>query len=123
MKTTGSSGSDPHRVDRRGRRFTGGYFYGLLVTESGTRCSGERRYAKASDPTGEMEDAEVGRRRGPKWGALLAAGYDAGELKEIIAALDYGRFKDEAIEDRFPMGKTLSFLKDLCIYGGKALED
>ncbi len=63
-----------------------------------------------------------GRRRGPKWGALLAAGYDAGELKEIIAALAYGRFKDEAIEDRFPMDKTLSSLRDLCIYGGKALE-
>ncbi|MDP9475686.1 MAG: patatin-like phospholipase family protein [Actinomycetota bacterium] len=55
--------------------------------------------------------------------ALIAAGYGAGELKEIIAELDYDRFKDEAIEDRFPMGKTLSILKDLGIYEGKAFEE
>ncbi|MEJ7842335.1 MAG: patatin-like phospholipase family protein [Rubrobacter sp.] len=54
--------------------------------------------------------------------ALIAAGYDAGELKEIIANLDYDQFKDEAIEDRFPMGKTLSILKDLGIYEGEAFE-
>jgi NTE family protein len=54
--------------------------------------------------------------------ALIAAGYDAGELKEIVAKLDYDQFKDEAIEDRFPMGKTLSILKDLGIYEGKAFE-
>ncbi len=55
--------------------------------------------------------------------ALIAAGYGAGELKEIIAELDYDRFKDEALEDRFPMGKTLSILKDLGIYEGKAFEE
>jgi NTE family protein len=55
--------------------------------------------------------------------ALIAAGYDAGELKEIVAKLDYDQFKDEAIEDRFPMGKTLSILKDLGIYEGKAFEE
>lgn len=54
--------------------------------------------------------------------ALIAAGYDAGELKEIVANLDYDRFKDEAIEDRLPMGKTLSILKDLGIYEGEAFE-
>ncbi|MDQ4128258.1 MAG: patatin-like phospholipase family protein [Actinomycetota bacterium] len=55
--------------------------------------------------------------------ALIAAGYGAGELKEIVAGLDYDQFKDEALEDRFPMGKTLSILKDLGIYEGKAFEE
>ena len=55
--------------------------------------------------------------------ALIAAGYGAGELKEIIANLDYDQFKDEAIEDRLPMGKTLSILKDLGIYEGEAFEE
>lgn len=55
--------------------------------------------------------------------ALIAAGYSAGELKEIVANLDYDRFKDQAIEDRLPMGKTLSILKDLGIYEGEAFEE
>jgi NTE family protein len=55
--------------------------------------------------------------------ALIAAGYDADALKEIIAELDYDQFKDEAIEDRFPGGKVLSILKDLGIYEGEAFED
>jgi NTE family protein len=55
--------------------------------------------------------------------ALIAAGYDADALKEIIAGLDYDQFKDEALEDRFPGGKVLSILKDLGIYEGKAFED
>jgi NTE family protein len=55
--------------------------------------------------------------------ALIAAGYGSGELKKIIAELDYDRFKDEAWEDRFPIGRTLSILKDLGIYEGKDFEE
>lgn len=55
--------------------------------------------------------------------ALIAAGYGAEELKEIVANLDYDRFKDQAIEDRLPMGRTLSILKDLGIYEGEAFEE
>ena len=55
--------------------------------------------------------------------ALIAAGYNSDELKKIISDLDYDQFKDEALEDRFPLGKTLSILKDLGIYEGKAFED
>jgi NTE family protein len=53
--------------------------------------------------------------------ALIAAGYTAAELREIIAGLDYDRFKDEAWEDRVPLaGASLSVLKDLGIYEGEA---
>ena len=54
--------------------------------------------------------------------ALIAAVYDAGELKEIVANLNYDRFRDEAVEDRLPMGKPLSILKDLGIYEGEAFK-
>jgi NTE family protein len=54
--------------------------------------------------------------------ALVAAGYTAGELRGIISELDYDRFKDEALEDRFPLGKALSVLKDLGIYEGEEFE-
>jgi NTE family protein len=51
--------------------------------------------------------------------ALIAAGYTSDELKEIISKLDYDQFKDEALDDRFPLGKALSILRDLGIYEGK----
>src|SRR5918997_2314639 len=54
---------------------------------------------------------------------LIAAGYTSDELKEIISKLDYDQFKDEALEDRFPLGKALSILRDLGIYEGKAFEE
>ena len=56
--------------------------------------------------------------------ALIAAGYTAAELREIIGGLDYDLFKDEAWEDRVPlMDKSLSMLKDLGLYEGEAFLD
>jgi NTE family protein len=53
--------------------------------------------------------------------ALIAAGYTAAELREIIGELDYDIFKDEAWEDRIPlMGGPLSMLSDLGLYEGAA---
>ena len=54
---------------------------------------------------------------------LIAAGYTSDELKEIISKLDYDQFKDEALDDRFPLSKALSILRDLGIYEGKAFEE
>lgn len=54
--------------------------------------------------------------------ALLAAGYTAGELREIFLELDFESLRDEAWEDRIPfLGRPLSLLKDQEIYEGKAL--
>ena len=51
--------------------------------------------------------------------ALLAAGYDAAELREIIMTLDYRQFQDRAWEDRMPViERSLSLLLDLGIYEG-----
>ena len=55
---------------------------------------------------------------------LLAAGYTAAELREIIGELDYDLFKDETWEDRIPlMDKSLRMLKDLGLYEGEAFLD
>lgn len=52
--------------------------------------------------------------------ALIAADYNADELKEIIVSLDFKQFKDEAWEDKIPLfDRTASLLLDQGIYEGK----
>ena len=56
--------------------------------------------------------------------ALVAAGYEAGELKKIIGSLDYNRFKDKGAVDRIPLfGPLVSLLSEKGIYEGNFLED
>jgi NTE family protein len=51
--------------------------------------------------------------------ALLAAGYTATELREIILELDYRQFQDKAWEDNVPLvERSLSMLLDLGLYEG-----
>jgi NTE family protein len=51
--------------------------------------------------------------------ALLAAGYTAAELKEIIISLDYRAFQDRAWEDKVPLiDRSLSLLLDLGLFEG-----
>ncbi|MCI0527831.1 MAG: patatin-like phospholipase family protein, partial [Nitrospira sp.] len=56
--------------------------------------------------------------------ALVAAGYEASELKKIIGSLDYNRFKDKGAVDRIPLfGPLVSLLSEKGIYEGNFLED
>ena len=51
--------------------------------------------------------------------ALLAAGYSASELREIIVSLDYRQFQDRGWEDKVPLiERSLSMLLDLGLYEG-----
>jgi NTE family protein len=55
--------------------------------------------------------------------ALIAAGYSAAELKDVIFGMDFLRFRDVALEDKIPLiGKGVSIVKDLGIYEGKYFE-
>ena len=55
--------------------------------------------------------------------ALIAAGYRADELKEIVFAMNFLEFRDKGWEDRLPiLEKSVSILKDLGIYEGKYFE-
>lgn len=56
--------------------------------------------------------------------ALLAAGYTAAEMKEILDDLDYKKFKDTSLLDRIPIaGPMLSLIFEKGIYEGKFLEN
>jgi NTE family protein len=51
--------------------------------------------------------------------ALLAAGYTAAELREIILELDYRQFQDKGWEDKIPLvERSMSMLLDLGLYEG-----
>lgn len=56
--------------------------------------------------------------------ALVAAGYNAVELREIMKSLDYSQFKDEGLVDKIPIfGKVISLGLEKGIYEGKYLEN
>ena len=56
--------------------------------------------------------------------ALIAAGYNAVELKDVIFGMDFLKFRDTAWEDKIPLaGKGVSIVKDLGIYEGRYFED
>ena len=54
--------------------------------------------------------------------ALLAAGYEAAELRELVLSLDYRQFQDRGWEDKVPLiERSLSLLLDLGLFEGEAL--
>jgi len=56
--------------------------------------------------------------------ALIAAGYNAAQLKELMDKLDYNQFKDKDQTDKIPLlGFALSLGFEKGIYEGKFLED
>ncbi|MFQ5802640.1 MAG: patatin-like phospholipase family protein [Candidatus Methylomirabilales bacterium] len=56
--------------------------------------------------------------------ALVAAGYSAAELQDIMKSLDYSEFKDEGLLDKIPfLGKVLSLGFEKGIYEGAYLEN
>jgi len=56
--------------------------------------------------------------------ALLAAGYRASEIKEIMAELDYNQFKDRSLMDRVPLiGPLASLTFEKGIYEGRFFEN
>jgi len=55
--------------------------------------------------------------------ALVAAGYRAVEIKEVLRELDYRRFKDSSPLDRVPLvGPLLSLILEKGLYEGEFLE-
>ncbi len=56
--------------------------------------------------------------------ALLAAGYSATELKEVMQELDYNHFKDASTLDKIPLaGPLASLIFEKGIYEGKFFEN
>lgn len=56
--------------------------------------------------------------------SLIAAGYKAQEIKEIIESLDFKQLMDEGWEDKIPVvGELVSIIHEKGIYEGKFFED
>ena len=56
--------------------------------------------------------------------ALVAAGYNAAEMKEVMDELDYNNFKDTSLLDRVPLaGPIASLIFEKGIYEGKFFEN
>lgn len=68
-------------------------------------------------------DRVAGNSAGSIAAALVASGYDAAELKDIMMNLDYSRFMDKDWRDRLPFGMAYSLLAEEGIYEGKYLRD
>lgn len=66
----------------------------------------------------------VGTSAGAIVAALVAAGYSAAEMKEILVELDYIRFKDAGMLDKVPLvGPVSSLIFEKGIYEGKFFEN
>jgi NTE family protein len=68
-------------------------------------------------------DRVAGNSAGSIAAALVAGGYDAAALKDIMMNLDYSRFMDKDWRDRLPFGMAYSLLAEEGIYEGKYLRD
>ena len=56
-------------------------------------------------------------------GALVAVGYDGGELADIVRSIDYAKFRDGDFLDHLgPLGKGLSLILEQGIYKGEYLK-
>ena len=55
--------------------------------------------------------------------SLIAGGYSANELRQIMMDLDYSRFADKDWKDKLPFGMTYSLFVEKGIYEGKYLRD
>ena len=65
----------------------------------------------------------AGTSAGAMTGALIAAGYSAGEIREIVLSMNFLEFRDRGWEDRIPfVPRTVAILKDLGVYEGNRFE-
>src|SRR5262245_49122557 len=92
-----------------------------LVSEGGgVKGSGLGGAFEALDKHGYRPNNVAGTSAGAITAALVAAGYTARELKEIVFNMPFPHFKDTGGLSRVPFfGGPLNVLKDLGIYEGK----
>src|ERR1041384_7451717 len=77
-----------------------------------------------TEATGCVFQNVAGTSAGAIVAALIAAGYNAAALKQIMENLEYEKLKDEGILDRIPiLGKPLSVWTELGIYEGNYFEN
>ncbi len=91
----------------------------LVFEGGGVKGIGLAGAVETLERSGYVPQNLAGTSAGAISAALLAAGYSAAELKEIVIGLDYRQFEDRGWEDRVPLaGRSLSMLLDLGLYEG-----
>ena len=95
-------------------------FHADLVFEGGgVKGIGLAGALQTLEERGYVPQNVAGTSAGAISAALLAAGYTADELREIIVSLDYRQFQDRGWEDKVPLiERSLSLLLDLGLYEG-----
>lgn len=74
---------------------------------------------KAAEEHGVEWNRVAGTSAGAIAAALLAAGYSAAELEDVMVnQMDFNAFMDESFSDKIPGGKAYSVLKEYGIYEG-----
>lgn len=74
---------------------------------------------KAAEKCGVEWQSVAGTSAGAIVAALLAAGYTAAELEDIMVnKMNFEAFMDEDLKDRFPGGKALSVIQEYGVYEG-----
>src|SRR5215212_11040122 len=71
---------------------------------------------KVLEEHGYQPEIMAGASAGAIVAALVAAGYSADELYDVMSKLNFNQFKDKGWEDRLPFRLTSSMLKDQGIY-------
>jgi NTE family protein len=92
----------------------------LVFEGGGVKGIGLAGAVETLEERGYIPQNVAGTSAGAISAALLAAGYSAAELKELIIGLDYRQFEDRAWEDKIPLvERSLSMLLDLGLYEGE----
>lgn len=96
-----------------------GYYADLVFEGGGVKGIGLAGALATLEERGYQHQNVAGTSAGSISAALLAAGYSAPELREIIMSLDYRQFQDKGWEDKVPLiERSLSMLLDLGLYEG-----
>lgn len=96
-----------------------GNYADLVFEGGGVKGIGLAGAIATLEDRGYMPQNVAGTSAGSISAALLAAGYSAAELREIIMDLDYRQFQDRGWEDRVPLiERSMSMLLDLGLYEG-----
>jgi NTE family protein len=97
------------------------YFVDLVCEGGGVKGIGLVGAFSLLEERGYKPQNLAGTSAGAITAALIAAGYCAAELKDIIFGLDFRQFEDRSWEDRIPgIGKGLSVLVEEGVFKGDA---
>jgi NTE family protein len=95
------------------------HYVDLVFEGGGVKGIGLAGAVATLEERGYVPQNVAGTSAGAITAALLAAGYSAAELRELIIGLDYRQFEDKGWEDKIPLvERSLSMLLDLGLYEG-----